>query len=1032
MQHKHLDQKEYRETNLLTSSEQTFQSISSVHNGKLLVAYGMGGSEEDSVITKETPKFSPHGRVVFNDMNSTAADEDNSPGYEVENAEIRKPLEGKATSRMLTGINKAIQILGSGGINLSLANQSLLEDTPEGKRDHQINLRSDIRSKTDVLRRFEDKDVDFEVEMPSDFTQSEGIHLNDNDLAATYQADLPDTPLKNKLSIHSLRNAKSDTRAASEPKNLNENITSSPDGQPQTIIMTLKDTDADTVNILRDVNTQNTMRMSNEMLIPATNSTNVSQTQEIKPTLQDDKLTQLIKVRSNDYDVSESLLRLDDHSGLQETSIMHTSPINFGSFHHSLLASERILAPKETPIRFGGEDQLVLSPKISNYRSTQAFESTPSPVVSDEEERDEQEQQEGRDQQIESKPQADTVATQTRSYNELGSELLAKNEVDDNSNEMTFKLTYYAKHSSEMSSAEDKNPSLGRTAEVNENNHSSKAHAQNSTVELYRLDTDQEYEQTQELPEILEHNDYRSKQSFDSQEQLKLSKKRKNRHLVLDEEFEDSSTPSKKRKNSSSQEKDQLPNGLLTSEEHLLTKDEILFNNAVWYYFNDCNYYPGKILSQQHTKLGYCTVLFEKRQNDVKVEDIYYLDIRCGENVHWRMNEYKVVGLDCQNSQDDDVIRCIRGYDTVHLRKLLKNGKLSKNVIVDSIASIYVTTEEWMKRSKIKFDKEDNDPLDDLRRSLRSRSSRKSVSPIKKVAQDYNNSSSEIFRDTFHDTTLMNELEGQRGTVFENCIFVLSGLNDTERKRFSYLVEMQSGHVTNAGFEKLLRYDNGAKELLWSDTQFNTYNLCCLVAGNFSRSPKYLEALALGLPVLHWKFIEQCLDKGQISVATILQNLLPSGESNRFTNNTGQVAIKSSNIYSFLTKFESGLTLKDQLNNSRVVLKKYAILILGNSDMNFFVNFIFQTFQVFHWEYMKNINSKAPAELTSDSISQIMSFQQKYPTKRKLIFINETSMQKSSEWEDLISKTLLEADIQDVTVKTKEWLVQTVINEDVS
>lgn len=959
----------------------------------------MTGDEEDSGITKETPNYSPDRKQLSNKIESTSSDE--------------IVLKENTSTRTLTGINKAIKALGNTALNLNPTNKSLLEDTPEGNRDLEIRRRIDIQSKTDVLQRFQEKDLNIEVELPFDLTQTKGILLNNND---TYQPELLDTPLKNKISIRSLRNAKGEVKAASEPISLIENINSSPEGHPQPFIMTLKD--ADNGNILGDIDTQNVTQTSNEMLVPATNSANVSQTQEIRSTLADEKMTQLIRTQSNNLDVSESLLKLDEQSALQETSIVHTSPINFGSFHHSLLPSTRtILTQKETGSNFNEEIQLVHSPAVVNLRPMQqASNKSPSTVFSEEEREEEKEDQE---------------VAKCHSSIEMNNESSQKEQTDENSSEMKFKLTYYVKPSSQISDEDEQIGGVRNDAtDLNQRKHNEHNPTNDVSRELSRLDTDQEYEQTQELPEIFERNECKHKPSFESQEQLNVSKKPKNKQLILEEEFEDSSTPSKMTQFTAFTEGVYLPKELRISDEMQLTKKDVLFNNAVWYYFNDCNFYPGKILSEQRTKPGYCSVLFEKRQNDVRVEDIYYLDIRCGDKVHWKMNEYQVVALDCQIPQKEDVIRCIRGYDTVHLRKVLRNGRLSKNDIVDTIASIYVTTGEWIKRTKIKLEDEDNDPLDELRRSVRSRSVRDSISPMKKTAQDYNKSTSEIFRDTFYDTTIMSGLEGQGGSVFEKCIFVLSGLNDMDRKRLSYLIEIQGGYVSSVGFESLLRYEDRSREFSWNNPRFNSYRFGCLIAGNFSRSPKYLEALALGWPVLHWRFIESCINKGYISTQTILQNLLPSGESNRLMADFNLGIIKSSNVFSFLTNFNSSLTLDAQLNNARVVLEDYSILILGDSDMNFFVDFIFQVFKVGHWEYTKNLKLKPQQELDDDLFDQLVEFRHNYHSKKMILFINETSLQNSSDWENSISKRFLMEGINDFRIKNKEWLVQTVINEE--
>ena len=116
----------------------------------------------------------------------------------------------------------------------------------------------------------------------------------------------------------------------------------------------------------------------------------------------------------------------------------------------------------------------------------------------------------------------------------------------------------------------------------------------------------------------------------------------------------------------------------------------------------------------------------------------------------------------------------------------------------------------------------------------------------------------------------------------------------------------------NAGFEHFLHYDSESKVFNWIDPQLKLFKFSCLLSENYSRSPKYLEALALGWPVLHPRFIEQCIIAGDFHEELILKNLLPSGESNRFINHGShqRTVVKSSNIYQFYTNLLSGLTLE--------------------------------------------------------------------------------------------------------------------------
>ena len=87
-------------------------------------------------------------------------------------------------------------------------------------------------------------------------------------------------------------------------------------------------------------------------------------------------------------------------------------------------------------------------------------------------------------------------------------------------------------------------------------------------------------------------------------------------------------------------------------------------------------------------------------------------------------------------------------------------------------------------------------------------------------------------------------------------------------------------------------------------------------------------------------------------------------------------------------------------------------------------------FKVGHWEYTKNLKLKPQQELDDDLFDQLVEFRHNYHSKKMILFINETSLQNSSDWENSISKRFLMEGINDFRIKNKEWLVQTVINEE--
>ncbi|QHS72418.1 chromatin-binding protein RAD9 [Saccharomyces paradoxus] len=526
-----------------------------------------------------------------------------------------------------------------------------------------------------------------------------------------------------------------------------------------------------------------------------------------------------------------------------------------------------------------------------------------------------------------------------------------------------------------------------------------------------------------------------------------------------------------------------FPESIKTEDNSFLSKENIIFGNAVWCQYSwNYKFYPG-ILLEVDTNQDGCWIYFETGRSLTKGEDIYYLDIRVGDAVTSDGNEYVVVGLECR-SHDPNTIRCIRGYDTVHLKKKNSSGSLGKRTIIKALSSISLDLSEWAKRAKIILEdneKTKGDAYRYLRHPIRGRKSMTNVLSPKKLTDDekgmnahtsvHNNeleSSSEkkeiIKKDTKDSLSeyvgvpglLFSSGEIRKGNVFDKCIFVLTSLFEN-RDELRQIIESQGGTVIESGFSTLFNFTHppakplinkgnlenireSIMKLIWKPhSLFTDYRFACLITKRHLRSLKYLETLALGWPTLHWKFISACIEKKRIMPYLIYQYLLPSGESFRLSSDYQSKGgiIKSNNIFSFYTEFLRGSNLRDQICGVRKLLHDYIVIIWGRSELDSFVKFAFACLSAGRMLTIDlpniDVDNTEPLLNTLGSLVPRIGSALSDQKLKFLIYVNENNGKSQMR--------LLEKLRSQVTVKfknldykfhteSKEWLIQTIINED--
>jgi hypothetical protein len=117
-----------------------------------------------------------------------------------------------------------------------------------------------------------------------------------------------------------------------------------------------------------------------------------------------------------------------------------------------------------------------------------------------------------------------------------------------------------------------------------------------------------------------------------------------------------------------------------------------------------------------------------------------------------------------------------------------------------------------------------------------------------------------------HPTTISRQVSSSphisrpvrpHSTLFRNMIFAISVSKG--RENLTKAVIMHNGHVVEEGLHEIFHMpDDVEGDLVVCDDWTNS-TFCAVIADGYSRKTKYLQALALGIPCLSSKWIDNCI-----------------------------------------------------------------------------------------------------------------------------------------------------------------------------
>lgn len=386
------------------------------------------------------------------------------------------------------------------------------------------------------------------------------------------------------------------------------------------------------------------------------------------------------------------------------------------------------------------------------------------------------------------------------------------------------------------------------------------------------------------------------------------------------------------------------PPDFCTQDPETLSASEINDCNAVWA-FSEFKFFCARVLSYDDTELWveFCDL----KQQTVKTNDLLPLDIRVGDIVHviTRVGDFVVTCL--SRNSTPSTFHCFRGFTHVELAKKGKHGLPAGLRFVIPISDVFLTMDQWILHQQ-KFgicDETKKDILQQnyavLRRAILGNlltaiaqvSPRKSTQPTKSSA----------LAGMFFCVTLLDE---NRKLQLGELIASHEGtLLEVEIERMAMRVDISD--KPEGGNSK----SGAAHHLGLRCSSLTNYTFGALLSDGESRSPKYLQALALGWPILAFAYVEAAIKSPELRRNWHLY-LLPAGRSH-YTN-----TLVSMNVLKFLRKHLLGVSMNSQWDNNCHLMRDYDVVVvlmkqdpkqLGMSE------FVFHAFGVRSIRYLNTV-----------------------------------------------------------------------------
>ncbi|KAI1943600.1 radiation sensitive protein rad9 [Ophidiomyces ophidiicola] len=288
------------------------------------------------------------------------------------------------------------------------------------------------------------------------------------------------------------------------------------------------------------------------------------------------------------------------------------------------------------------------------------------------------------------------------------------------------------------------------------------------------------------------------------------------------------------------------------------------FRNQVFAFYNGQphGYYPATCIgvSNDIDRERYL-VLFEDSETPDKLEanSVKKLELFVNDTVKVFSPgipkiPYRVVGLvdklDTGTSQESTRLTDIHGHSSVVLIPKQERRSGNEYTITVPISHVYLDKNLWSRLGKRPYtfnaSQEDNQAL-------------RSETPINGMLAAIGPT---LFRTP--------KKEVLASGIFNGMAFAISYTHDgRELARLEQVISTNGGQILKEGFDELFElpsHSTGAETgyALRLTPRAEQFGFVCLITDNYSRRPKYMQALALSLPCLAGRWVDHCVKKGEI------------------------------------------------------------------------------------------------------------------------------------------------------------------------
>lgn len=385
----------------------------------------------------------------------------------------------------------------------------------------------------------------------------------------------------------------------------------------------------------------------------------------------------------------------------------------------------------------------------------------------------------------------------------------------------------------------------------------------------------------------------------------------------VDESREHINLPKKRRINHIAGSQSQTAELDAITEENLATLavEHLENDRGVWAYFQ-FRYYPARVLrpiDPLHTLVEF----YDWCQKEMKNTDLFVLDVRIGDNLRTFMapSEYVVTRM---TTTDEAAFRCVRGFDTLHLSKKGKHNVASGGELTVSLSTCYMEPDDWAMhqlRFQLLYEgvdlvQRDYGAIQPLLQLLDSSQKTENFEPVlepkTKSPRKAKPERSESYR---------------LAPIFGGRVFFITSMAPERKTTLKKTIEDRGGLVYDSEIRDLVSFQvSSSYHLRISLQNFLGISFGAFLSDGHSRSAKYLQALALGWPILADNFVEQAIEDQDI-LENWLAFLLPAGQS-FYTKN-----LKSQDVFRFRLNLENGVVLNDQFNNNSDLMATLNVLI---------------------------------------------------------------------------------------------------------